>query len=172
MNLNRIYSSLTTISLTSKFVNLSGPKFNSPLSRLLISKKNDIKIQMCVSLKHLFVFPWNTSWCFLETLNSIQFEPSVWSRGMIPPLGGGGPGFKSPNGPFFCIFGKVLRERSILAKSERKRRWGSLVRGHRVHGKRLWISRCEIPWTTINNTKSRLTQQSSAAVFLLFAEWE
>ena len=27
---------------------------------------------------------------------------SVWSSGMIPALGAGGPGFNPPNGPMFC----------------------------------------------------------------------
>ena len=30
-------------------------------------------------------------------------KKSVWSRGMIPALGAGGPGFKSRNGPFATL---------------------------------------------------------------------
>lgn len=33
-----------------------------------------------------------------------MFGASVWSSGMIPALGAGGPGFKSRNGPLFALF--------------------------------------------------------------------
>ena len=39
---------------------------------------------------------------------------STWSRGMIPPLGGGGPGFDSRSGPTFCGAPKIFTILSFL----------------------------------------------------------
>ena len=37
----------------------------------------------------------------LET--KLTLQSAAWSRGMIPALGAGGPGFKSRSGPFWCV---------------------------------------------------------------------
>ena len=34
-----------------------------------------------------------------ETANTVEGQVAKWSRGMIPALGAGGPGFKSQFGP-------------------------------------------------------------------------
>ena len=41
---------------------------------------------------------------------------SQWSSGMIPPLGGGGPGFKSRLGPFFPFFYFQFTVSKVLKK--------------------------------------------------------
>ena len=38
-------------------------------------------------------------WCTVQKLNMMSISLSVWSSGMIPALGAGGPGFKPRNGP-------------------------------------------------------------------------
>ena len=55
------------------------------------------KVEMEVSLQHIDL-------CLVQ--HSVQAYKPEWSSGMIPPLGGGGPGFKSPFGPFlvFLLF--------------------------------------------------------------------
>ena len=45
---------------------------------------------------------------FINIRIAYMVDLSVWSRGMIPPLGGGGPGFKSRNGPWNISFLQFL----------------------------------------------------------------
>ena len=49
-----------------------------------------------------------------ERVMGMQSYRSVWSNGMIPPLGGGGPGFDSRNGPKGYISATLLVYLTIL----------------------------------------------------------
>ena len=85
---------------------------------------------------------------------------SVWSSGMIPPLGGGGPGFDSPNGPllsYIChmVFVPVQRNELITWRPHHGNRRGSLLRHASIH-----------PSTWVLSNKDLLTRNKPFWQFL------